>query len=47
MERATGAGPFGYVLKPCTGPGVKAAIEVALHKHQTETEARQASKMVF
>jgi AmiR/NasT family two-component response regulator len=41
MERATGAGAFGYLLKPFTGPGVKAAIEVALHKFQSEKDGRR------
>lgn len=36
IERAIFAGPFGYVIKPFTTPELKAAIEVALHKHQTE-----------
>ena len=43
MERAVGAGAFGYVLKPFSGPGLKAAIETALHKHRTEMESRQPS----
>ena len=43
MERAVGAGAFGYVLKPFNGVGLKAAIETALHKHQTEMENRRAS----
>jgi CheY-like chemotaxis protein len=43
MERAVGAGAFGYVLKPFSGAGLKAAIETALHKHQTEIEVRRAS----
>ena len=38
MNRAMLAGPFGYVLKPFRTPGLKAAIEVALHKHRTEFE---------
>jgi DNA-binding response OmpR family regulator len=38
MERAVAAGAFGYVLKPFNGAGLKAAIETALHKHQTEVE---------
>ena len=42
MERAVAAGAFGYVLKPFSGAGVKAAIETALHKHQTEIENRRA-----
>lgn len=38
MQRAMLAGPFGYVLKPFRKPELQAAIEVALHKHQTESE---------
>jgi len=41
MERAVAAGAFGYVLKPFSGGGLKAAIETALHKHQTEVENRR------
>ena len=40
MKRAVNAGAFGYVLKPYSGAGLKAAIETALHKHQTEIESR-------
>ena len=40
MKRAVNAGAFGYVLKPYSGAGLKAAIETALHKHQTELESR-------
>ncbi|PYK95604.1 MAG: two-component system response regulator, partial [Verrucomicrobia bacterium] len=43
MERAAVAGAFGYVLKPFSGPALKAAIETALHKYQTEIETRRAS----
>ena len=43
MGRAMGAGAFGYVLKPFSGAGLKAAIETALHKHKTEMESRRAS----
>ena len=43
MERAVAAGAFGYVLKPFSGAGLKAAIETALHKHQTEIENRRVS----
>src|SRR5205823_14528795 len=42
MEHAVAAGAFGYVLKPFSGAGLKAAIESALHKHQTEIEIRRA-----
>ncbi|MEY2495000.1 MAG: two-component system, response regulator PdtaR [Verrucomicrobiota bacterium] len=44
MERAVKTGAFGYVLKPFSGAGLKAAIETALHKHQTEMESRRAAK---
>ena len=37
------AGAFGYVLKPFSGPALKAAIETALHKYQIEIESRRAS----
>jgi len=40
MKRAVNAGAFGYVLKPYSGAGLKAAIETALHKHHTEIESR-------
>jgi AmiR/NasT family two-component response regulator len=40
MERAVKAGPFGYVIKPFTTQDLKASIEVALHKHHSEVEAR-------
>ena len=43
MKRAIGAGAFGYVLKPFSGAGLKAAIETALHKHQTEVDSRRAA----
>src|SRR5204862_5486387 len=43
MERAVAAGAFGYVLKPFSGTGLKADIETALHKHQTEIEKQRAS----
>jgi Response regulator receiver domain len=43
MERAAVAGAFGYVLKPFSGSALKAAIETALHKYQTEIETRRAS----
>lgn len=31
------AGAFGYVIKPFEGAELRAAIEIALHKHRTET----------
>lgn len=43
MMRAISAGAFGYVLKPFSGAGLKATIETALHKHQTEVNSRRAA----
>jgi CheY-like chemotaxis protein len=43
MEQAVASGAFGYVLKPFSGAGLKAAIETALHKHQTEVDNRRAA----
>ena len=40
IRSAVGAGAFGYVLKPYTAAGLKAAIETALHKHRTEMDQR-------
>ena len=44
IERAVHAGAFGYVLKPFSAAGLKAAIDTALHKHGTEMENREALK---
>ena len=40
MTNAVYTGAFGYVLKPYTTAGLKAAIQMALHKHRTEAEIR-------
>ena len=42
VERAVESGAFGYLLKPYTVPELKAAIEIALHKHNTENTMRRA-----
>jgi len=42
LERAVESGAFGYLLKPYTVPELKAAIEIALHKHKTESAMRRA-----
>jgi CheY-like chemotaxis protein len=42
LARAVESGAFGYLLKPYTVPELKAAIEIALHKHKTETAMRRA-----
>src|SRR5256885_8964568 len=41
VGRAVESGAFGY-LKPYTAPELKAAIDIALHKHNTETAMRRA-----
>ena len=42
LARAVESGAFGYLLKPYTAPELKAAIEIALHKHKTEKAMRRA-----
>jgi len=42
IARAVETGAFGYLLKPYTVPELKAAIEIALHKHNTENAMRGA-----
>ena len=42
VARAVETGAFGILLKPYTAPELKAAIEVALHKHKSETAMRRA-----
>jgi DNA-binding response OmpR family regulator len=42
VARAVESGAFAYVLKPYTVPELKAAIEIALHKHKTESTMRNA-----
>lgn len=46
MKNAVHAGAFGYVVKPYTIQGLKAAIEMALHKHQTEVDSRRLLEAV-
>lgn len=41
MQRSQEAKAFGYVLKPFRREDIKAAIEVALNKHQVESRLRQ------
>jgi DNA-binding response OmpR family regulator len=40
MTNAIHTGAFGYVIKPYTTTGLKAAIETAIHKHRTELDSR-------
>ena len=42
VSRAVESGAFGYLLKPYTVPELKAAIEIALHKHKSEAAMRRA-----
>ena len=42
VGRAVESGAFGYLLKPYTVPELKAAIDIALHKHNTEIAMRRA-----
>jgi CheY-like chemotaxis protein len=42
LTRAVDSGAYGYLLKPHTSPELKAAIEIALHKHKTESAMRGA-----
>jgi DNA-binding response OmpR family regulator len=46
MTAAVQAGAFGYVVKPYTEQGLKAAIEMALHKHRTEVDSRRLLQAV-
>jgi len=39
---AVESGAFGYLVKPYTAPELKAAIDIALHKHKTELGMRRA-----
>ncbi len=40
MRRAQVSGPFGYILKPFDERELHVAIEIALYRHQVETELR-------
>ncbi|PYI71550.1 MAG: two-component system response regulator [Verrucomicrobia bacterium] len=42
VGRAVESGAFGYLLKPYSVPELKAAIDIALHKHNTEIAMRRA-----
>jgi len=45
LERAKITGPFGYILKPFKDKELRATIEIALSRHQTEIEIQKALKM--
>jgi two-component system, response regulator PdtaR len=42
VSNAVESGAFGYLLKPYTLPELKAAIDIAMHKHESETAMRRA-----
>jgi CheY-like chemotaxis protein len=42
LARAAESGAFGYLLKPYASAELKAAIEIALHKHELESAMRRA-----
>lgn len=41
LARAKRTDPFAYVVKPFHGPELRAAIEIALRRHQIETQLRE------
>lgn len=45
MTNAIHAGAFGYVLKPYTAAGLKAAVETALHRYRTEVDSRRLPRI--
>ncbi len=42
LDRARVTGPFGYILKPFDDRELRAAIEIAVYKHQAEKRLREA-----
>lgn len=45
VERAKLAEPYGYILKPFEDRELKSAIEIALYKHQAESEIRRLNRL--
>ncbi len=45
LERAKLAEPYGYILKPFEDRELKSAIEIALYKHQAESEIRRLNRL--
>ncbi len=41
IERIARVGAFAYITKPFTKFELKATVEIALHKHQTESDDRK------
>ena len=46
FQRAIDADPFGYIVKPFTQRELKTVIDIALFKHRSEVEARNASRLL-
>lgn len=44
LNRATGAEPFGYLVKPVDLRELKAVIETALHRHQAERRVKRLER---
>lgn len=44
LERAKRSGTWGYVVKPFDGSGLRAAIEVALHRHHADALLRESEE---
>ena len=42
LAHAVESGAFGYLVKPYTTPELKAEIDIALHKHKTESAKSRA-----
>jgi two-component system, cell cycle sensor histidine kinase and response regulator CckA len=41
LERAKGASPFGYIVKPLPPNGLNTSIEIAMHKHHLEKQLEE------
>ncbi|MEG4024611.1 ATP-binding protein [Microcoleus sp. S13C4] len=44
LQRAKLTDPFGYIIKPFQQNDLRVAIEIALHRHEMETQMREALK---
>ncbi|MFQ5862736.1 MAG: response regulator [Candidatus Brocadiales bacterium] len=47
VERAREVGSFGYIVKPFSEEGIRAAIEIAFYKNLSEQSAREAYHSVI
>ncbi len=46
IQRATQTGPFGYLNKPFAKPELRAAVEIALHRHRSEQRVKKAERLL-